>query len=386
LDAVERYLLLGLRLGRHVEGLVDAYYGPPELASAVEAVPPAELAAEAAAIGEAVAFDDERRTMWLRAQLGGCEATARRLAGEQIGWAEEVERCYGVRPDPVPEERFAAAHERVDAALPGEGTLAERYRSWVESHVVPPEKLLDAAHAFERALRARTEALVGLPEGEAVDVEPVRDEPWSAFNYYLGGLRSRVVINTDQPVHAFFLPTLVAHEIYPGHHTEHAWKEALLVDGDGRLEETIFLVGTPQAVVSEGIASIAVEVAFGDEVDEAAARVYDGLGIDYDPGTAGAVRAFRDELAGLRVNAARLLHVDRRPESEVVEYVQRWGLNTRERAESSVRFLTHPTWRAYASCYSSGEELCRQFVGGDVERFRRLLTEQFTTSELIARS
>ena len=27
----ERYLELGLRLGRHVEGLVDSYCGPPEL-------------------------------------------------------------------------------------------------------------------------------------------------------------------------------------------------------------------------------------------------------------------------------------------------------------------------------------------------------------------
>ena len=27
----ERYLELGLRLGRHVDGLVDSYYGPPEL-------------------------------------------------------------------------------------------------------------------------------------------------------------------------------------------------------------------------------------------------------------------------------------------------------------------------------------------------------------------
>ena len=25
----ERYLELGLRLGKHVDGLVDAYYGPP---------------------------------------------------------------------------------------------------------------------------------------------------------------------------------------------------------------------------------------------------------------------------------------------------------------------------------------------------------------------
>ena len=46
-DVVERYLTLGLRLGRHVDGLVDAYYGPPELAAEVEAedpVEPAELA------------------------------------------------------------------------------------------------------------------------------------------------------------------------------------------------------------------------------------------------------------------------------------------------------------------------------------------------------
>ncbi len=33
---VERYLLLGLRLGRHLDGLVDAYYGPPVLARRVD--------------------------------------------------------------------------------------------------------------------------------------------------------------------------------------------------------------------------------------------------------------------------------------------------------------------------------------------------------------
>ncbi len=27
---VRRYLDLGLQLGRHIDGLVDAYYGPPE--------------------------------------------------------------------------------------------------------------------------------------------------------------------------------------------------------------------------------------------------------------------------------------------------------------------------------------------------------------------
>ena len=47
---VERYLTLGLRLGRHIDGLVDAYYGPPAAAAAVASEPvqpPDRLAAEA---------------------------------------------------------------------------------------------------------------------------------------------------------------------------------------------------------------------------------------------------------------------------------------------------------------------------------------------------
>src|SRR5512138_4042382 len=135
MDAVERYLLLGLRLGRHIDGFVDAYFGPPELSAQVEREPvvaAAELVDEAASLAGGLDFDDDRRTSWLTAQLRGCETTARRLAGEPIAWAEEVERCYGVRPEPVPEDRFAASHERVDPVLPGDGTLAERYRAWVE--------------------------------------------------------------------------------------------------------------------------------------------------------------------------------------------------------------------------------------------------------------
>ena len=67
--------------------------------------------------------------------------------------------------------------------------------------------------------------MFGLPDGEICDFELVTDKPWSGFNTYLGGLRSRVDINTDLPVLSLFLPHLVAHEAYPGHHTEHTRKE-----------------------------------------------------------------------------------------------------------------------------------------------------------------
>jgi hypothetical protein len=83
------------------------------------------------------------------------------------------------------------------------------------------------------------------------------------------------------------------------------------------------------------------------------------------------------------VNSAHLLNEEQRPHDEVRAYLERWGLQSRDRVEKALEFLTHPTWRAYVSSYSSGYELCRAFVDGDTARYRRLLTEQLTTSDLV---
>ena len=375
-DLWERYLLLVLRLGRHVDGLVDAYFGPAALKERVDAEP---LVAATELADEAGALTRRAPAAWLRAQLLGCETTARRLGGEPIAWSDEVERCYGVRPEHTDESRFTAAHEQLDAALPGDGDLAERYRAWTEAQALPPDVLLQAATRFADTLRTRTNDLFGLPDDEEARIELVTDEPWAAFNYYLGGRRSRVVVNTDLPVHSFRLPELVAHEIYPGHHTEHAWKESLLVDDEGNFGEAIFLVGTPQSTVSEGIASLAPEIVGAYDV---AGAVYTDLGVPYDAATADAVRGAREALDTVGVNAALLLYEAGASRDDAISYVERWHLVPREHAEKSVDFLMHPTWRAYVSCYSSGYELCRQWVDGDAQRFRRLLTEQLSTADL----
>ena len=55
---------------------------------------------------------------------------ARRLAGESIPYVDLVERCFGVRLELVPEERFEAAHRELDDALGGTGDLGERYQAW----------------------------------------------------------------------------------------------------------------------------------------------------------------------------------------------------------------------------------------------------------------
>ena len=152
---------------------------------------------------------------------------------------------------------FTAAHERLEELLPGGGPLAERYERWQESIRVPAEQIERTVAAVIEEARAQTRGLVELPDGEGVDLEIVHDEPWLAFCYYLGDLRSRISVNVDLPMSAIELLVLTIHETYPGHHAERCCKEHLLVRGRGLLEETIVMVPTPQSLVAEGIASLA---------------------------------------------------------------------------------------------------------------------------------
>jgi hypothetical protein len=384
-DAVERYLLLGLRLGRHVDGLVDFYYGPQELSDRVAGEPlagPSELVAEAQSLLASLDGD----APWLRDQVRGLNTYARVLAGDELEYSDEVEGCYGVRPEYVPEDRFAAAHVELDAVLPGQGSLAARFEGWREEQFVPADRLVDALEGCVAILRARTADEFGLPEGERCSVDTVEDEPWLAFNYYLGGLHSRIAVNVGLPVTAHELVELAAHETYPGHHTEHAWKERCLVEQHGRLEESIALVPTQQALVSEGIAELGVDLFLeGDTLEELGA-VLRAAGVPYDGRRALAVMQAREPLAAVPTNAALMIHESGVSEESAAAYLTRWGLIAGPRASRLVAFLVDPTWRAYATTYRDGRRLCTGYAGADPERFRRLLTEQVTVEELLAAS
>jgi hypothetical protein len=375
---VERYLRLGLHLGRHVDGIVDAYYGPPELAVDTEApVDPRTLVAEAEALL------DELEAGWLRDQVVGLRTCAGVLAGESGSYADEVEGCYGVRPTHTDEAVFTAAHERLEELLPGEGPLAERYKRWEDSTRVPAEQIERMLAAVIEEARAWTRGLLELPDGEGVVLEIVRDKSWWASCDYLGDLRSRIAVNVDLPMSAVELLVLAIHETYPGHHAERCSKEHLLVRGRGLLEETLVLTPTPQSLVSEGIAGLAPEVLLeGDGGPTLAALVHDA-GIELDLAHALAVRRALEPCRWAEVNAALMLHDDGASEAETQAYLKRWGLMTPEWAAHMIRFFTQPTSRTYIVTYPAGRELCRSYVAGDPERFGRLMTEQVRVYDLL---
>ncbi len=387
MSVAEGYVELGLRLGRHVDGLVDSYYGDPAVKVRIDAEPPSEpsaLAEDAARLINELdeAGLDEQRRRWLHEQLVGLETVARKLAGEEFAFADEVERCYGVRPRRTPEAEIEAAHAGLDAALPGTGPLAERYQHWREAQTVPADRLGAVLSDIVEELRRRTRELVGLPAGESYELQLVTDEPWAAYNYYEGSLRSRIAVNTDVPMATNFLTELMAHELYPGHQTEHAWKDQLLLQDGGQAEASILMIGTPESLIAEGIAGLATEMLLDDE-DAFSAEVLGRHGIDYDAGLARAVKAVRRPLARAPDNAAMMLYEDGATEAEALEYLKQWALMSDRRANQAMKFIGDPMWRSYVTTYEDGYEVCKKWVAGDAARFKRLLTEQLTPADLV---
>jgi hypothetical protein len=227
--------------------------------------------------------------------------------------------------------------------------------------------------------------VTGLPEGEDVAVEAVSDEPWWAFNYYLGGLRSRIVVNTDVPTTGLDLLRLVAHEGYPGHHAEHATKEAGLVNARGLVEEAIAPVPTPQSLVSEGIAEAVVEVLLDDATREQAYEIIRRHGLELvDPDRSERISRVMEVVGRVGLNVALMVHEDGMDDDAAVAYAMKWTLRPQEEVRRSLSFVTSRTWRSYAITYDAGRDLCRRYLAGDPGKARRLLGEQVRIAELLS--
>ncbi|MEV6555620.1 DUF885 domain-containing protein [Nocardia sp. NPDC051756] len=385
---VTEYLRLGLAFDRLEDGFVDAFTGDPALRREVENAPapePRQLARRAAELraGLADAGLSAERTEFLDAHLRALECSGRKFAGDDIGFVDEVRAYFDVDIAPGDVEDYREAHRQMDEVLAGTGPLAERVAAHRKADEIPPERLSACVEAFSSALRELVRDRYPLPDHEHVTYEVVGDKPWSGFNYYVGNFHSRVAINSDLKQHMTVLPVLIAHESYPGHHTEHCRKEAGLVAA-GQAEQTLFVVNTPQCLMAEGLADLALDSIVGPGWGKWAQEIYADLGLRFDGERAERLSIASANLLGVRQDAALLLHDQHRGQDEVAEFLQTWSLTTPERARQSLRFLSSPLWRAYISTYVEGYRLLGGWLDRAIDaddrsdRFRRLLDEPLT--------
>lgn len=385
------YLRLTLEIDKHIDGYLDAYYGPAALRDEVRAAslrPPADLLADVDRLEQSIPIDDPMRALYLAATLRAIECTVRMLAGETFDYLEEAHRLYDIRPQLAPESRLLAAHNALDSLLPElpGGSLAARLAAWRKQYEIEPARALELLELARAETRRRTAALVELTDDETVEVRLTSGQPWSAYNWYLGGGRSLIEFNTDLPLNALNLLGTFAHEGYPGHHTEATLKEIELYQRRGYAEQAALLLHSPAAVISEGIATMALEIIFpNDSHHEWNAEVLlPAAGLPVESGVADRLRRISTAAEALRYvngNAAILYHTGLINKAGAIDYMQTYGLATPERAAKSVSFFTHPLFRAYIFTYSVGYDLIAA-TADPVATFRRLLTEQVLPSEL----
>lgn len=393
MDEIGRsYLTLALHVDRHFEGFVDAYFGPSELQTRAATGEPRSLeslADDAHQLNTAIEasdYDPQRKDFVMR-QARAMTAVIRSLSGDRLGFLEEVELYFDITPETVDEALFEAAHAEMDRLLPGDGALIERVTAWRKGLELESNRVMPVFDLACQETRRRTQALFDLPPEEDLSLQLVAEQPWAAYNWYLGDYRSRIDLNTDLPLHAHSAVPLLAHEAYPGHHAEHAIKEYHLYRQQGRAEHAIQLLLAPECVLSEGIGDSAQSLILSDP--DLAAFLRDSLYPEAGLTGADVEQQIRlgkasEQLRWVSGNAALLLHRDGRPPDEVQEYIERYGLRTPQEATQTMRFIQNPLFRSYIFNYATGKALLAPLLeGGDaVENFRRLLSEPLTPSQV----
>src|SRR5262249_40905021 len=140
------------------------------------------------------------RKAYLERQLEALVARIDILKGKRLTFDEESKALYDAVAPHYSEQHFQALLRELDAALPGQGRVAERYESYRQRFVIPRERLDTVFQKAIQGCRARTLEHMPLPDGESFTVEYVNNKSWSGYNWYLGGYRSLIQVNTDLPI------------------------------------------------------------------------------------------------------------------------------------------------------------------------------------------
>jgi hypothetical protein len=391
----QAYVHLALRIGRHAEGYVDGYFGPPKWKTSIDAEPPRPIAAlqdDAQRLREAIARTamDAQRREFLTKQVTAMDMVLRHLSGADVPYVEEVQGCFDITPSRIPEAEFEEGLRELDTLLPGTGDLPSRQVAWRRPFELPNDRVLPLAETALVEVRRRTRAILELPAGESMELKLVSGQPWSGYNWYQGQGRSRIDINTDLPVRADHLVNLMAHEAYPGHHTENAIKEERWYRQARRLEHSVVVLLAPESVIGEGIATVAEDVIFPDKGELATwlrEVLYPQGGIQVDVDLQLRLAEAAEKLAGVSGNAAFLLHADRRPDNEIVEYIRHYGLRTEVEARRSLAFINNPLYRGYIFTYFYGRRMLQAAfaAGGMLDVFRWVIREPVTPSAVASR-
>ena len=331
-----------------------------------------QLAAQLTAVSVEQPTSIQRRRD-LIARVQAMKTRGEILLGESpSSFDEETALIFGVTVPENSEQHFLELTARLDQLFPGEGGLAERLEIFRDQFVIPPDRLESVIGAAMAECRRRTLQWVTLPENEAVTLNITSDKPWVGFTEFRGAAQSTVHINRDVPVHIERAVELGCHEGYPGHHVHATLLEQQLVKQRHWVEyQFIQLIG-PLAVIAEGAASYAPHLAFtrAEQMQFEREVLFPLAGLD-----ASQLQLYYNyidlirELNFARNEVARHYLYGGMPRQQAVEWLMKFGLETRGTAEQRLNFIE--VLRAYVITYNFGTQLVAAFIEEESDKSKQ---------------
>jgi hypothetical protein len=175
--------------------------------------------------------------------------------------AGRVQRIYGFEPIFRPLTTFDPAIERLEKAMPGEGSLTDRIDAMKKRAEVPADRIEAVVRTAVAECRRRTATHMALPK-EELEISFPADPLVPGRSDYHGNGKGTMAVSTVVPADVDRLLQLSCHEAYPGHHTNYATLDQRLWRGKGWPEVRSSLNMEPQFPVSDAISEYGVGMVF----------------------------------------------------------------------------------------------------------------------------
>ncbi|WP_158967404.1 hypothetical protein [Paraglaciecola sp. L3A3] len=397
-DAAQRYVKLGLELGEYDTDYVDAYMGPAEwrIQAKENLRSKQQLAEDIHSLLQALTVlpiteELELRHKALFRNVRAMDVRARMLLGETFSFSQEAKLIYDVE---LPEYDFATFDQvlnQINQLLPGKGDLSERINNFRQDFIIPEDSVDAVLSMAIDECRARSNQYISLPATENFKLEYVTDKNWSGYNWYQGENKSLMQINLDFPIHIDRAITLGCHEGYPGHHVWNVLIENQLLKQKDWIEFSLFPLFSPYALIAEGSANFAVELAFPTQQKIYYEKKVLFAKAGLDTKNAASLDKLNKLIENLShsITATAQLYLDGKiSRQEAIEQRRKYSLISTEKAEQSIRFIEQ--YRAYVLNYNLGKDIVSNYINrlsqdqkSQWQAFERILTELATGSDML---
>lgn len=406
-NIAENYAKIVLNIGRFDADYVDAYYGPADWKPGVAIedssaeleklnIETDSLLTEMEDLGKFKADETEvLRFKFLYKQLLSVKAKIFMLRGGTFSFDEESKALYDAVAPNHKAGYFENTLAELDKELPGKGEILKRLNDFKKGFIIPKNKLDPVFTAAINECRKITLQHITLPANESFHVEYVSDKPWSGYNWYKGNRYSVIQVNTDLPIYIDRAIDLAAHEGYPGHHVYNTLLEQNLYRGRGWAEFSVYPLFSPQSLIAEGTANYGIQVVLPGEkrINFEKEVLFPLAGLDSSKADEYyKVLKLVSKLDYSGNEAARNYLDGKFTKTQAVDWLMKYSLMTKERAEQRLKFIDK--YRSYVINYNLGQDLVKNYIinnGGSDENpqlrwqlFTHLISTPQTPSGLSA--